>query len=58
MDLSDTEENALVKYTHDMGSIAHPLSVAAIKLFEWNILKQSGKSCLYFNPVTGPSHTS
>ena len=43
-DLIDAEENALVKYIHYMALIAHPLSVAAIKLFAWNISKRSGKS--------------
>ena len=55
MDLSDAEENALVKYIHYMASIAHPFSVSAIKLFAWNISKRSGKS--RFNPVTEHGHT-
>lgn len=38
-----------------MDSIAHPLSVAAIKLFARDISKRSGK--LSFNPVTGHGHT-
>ena len=54
-ELSDDEENALIYYIKYMASIAHPLSVPAIKAFTWNIAKI--KKTNRFNPLKGPGHT-
>ena len=39
-----------------MQSINHPLTVSAVKAFEWNIVKQS-KRPNRFNSITGPGNT-
>ena len=39
-----------------MASIAHPLSITAIKAFAWNIAKKTKGPCR-FNALTGPGHT-
>lgn len=53
-ELSEEEESGLVYYIKYMSSIAHPLSVATIKLFAWNIAKKKRGS--RFNGKTGPGH--
>ncbi|XP_057294608.1 uncharacterized protein LOC130623134 [Hydractinia symbiolongicarpus] len=46
----------LIHYIKYMASIAHPLSISAIKAFAWNIVKRS-KCTSSFNRVSGPGHT-
>ena len=53
--LFQEEETALINYIKYMASIAHPLSVAAIKAFAWLISKR--RNSKRFNSVTGPGHT-
>ena len=53
--LFEEEETALINYIKYMASIAHLLSVPAIKAFAWAISKR--RNSKHFNPVTGPGHT-
>ena len=53
--LFEEEETALINYIKYMASVAHPLSVPAIKAFEWAISKR--RNSKRFNTVTGTGHT-
>ena len=54
-ELSVDEEEALIYYIKYMASIAHSLSVAAIKVFASNIARRKGAT--RFNKETGPGNT-
>ena len=53
--LFEEEETTLINYIIYMTSIAHPLSVLAIKAFAWAISKC--RNSKRFNSVTGPGHS-
>ncbi|XP_057315530.1 uncharacterized protein LOC130656643 [Hydractinia symbiolongicarpus] len=55
-EMTPEEETMLIHYIKYMASIAHPLSISAIKAFAWNIVKRS-KRTSSFNRVSGPGHT-
>ena len=53
--LFEEEETTMINYIKYIVSIAHPLSVSAIKAFAWAISKC--RKSKHFNSVTGPGHT-
>jgi hypothetical protein len=55
-ELTTEEEAALKSYIDYMASINHPLSIAAVKSFAWNIVKKS-KRPSRFSDEKGPGHT-
>lgn len=55
-ELTEVEELVLVNYIKYMASISQPLTIPAVKLFAWEIVKQSERSTR-FNESSGLGHT-